>query len=239
MKIGQSAGKSWEYLVGVYLGDGCVTYTGDIRYPVFRLNTIDEDFMLATKGALHDLTDRHVSVSHETVQRSPKHSANWALRCGDPEICALLKSQTDEKRKLPDWVWGADQDARLAFIAGLMDSEGYVSRQFGRRPGLFFMGFKSTDVWFDDFVRLLHMSGILTGKVGAEAAIKPHWRPSKRVTIKMASWVRSGAYFNIARKQAKVDEWLAQLTSEANTPDALFRPTAKGPRRVMIESDLR
>jgi hypothetical protein len=237
VKIGQSAGKSWEYLVGVFLGDGCVTYTGDRRYPVFRLNTIDEDFMQATKEALHDLTDRHVSVSKEAVKRSPR--PNYALRCSDPEICALLKSQTDEKKKLPDWIWGADQDARLAFIAGLMDSEGYVSRQFGRRAGLFYMGFKSTDVWFDDFVRVLHMSGILTGKIGKEGPIKPHYRPSKRVTIKLASWVRSGAYFNIARKQVKVDEWLSQLTSEANTPDALFRPTRVGPRRVMIESDLR
>lgn len=212
--IGKSAGKSWEYLVGVYLGDGCVTVAG--TYPVFKLNTIDQDFAEATKVALQQHTDRLVSIHTHPVSKSSK--PNWALYCGDPGICSRLQSETDSKVKLPDWIWSSDQEARLAFIAGLMDSEGFVS---ANQRGSAYMGFKSTDVWFADFVRVLNTAGIRIGKIGVEQPLKPGYRTPRRFTIKMQSWVDAGAYFNIQRKQQRVERWVqAQLTSEANMQNA-------------------
>jgi len=220
-----SADKNWEYLVGVYLGDGCVTHSND-GYPCFRLNTIDQDFAEATKGALQKFTDRPISIHCHAVSKSSK--PNHSLRCGDPDICSRLVSETDGKKKLPDWIWSTDQDGRLAFIAGLMDSEGFVSKN---SAGNAYMGFKSTDVWFDDFIRILNKAGIQVGKIGVEVPLKPHYRTPKRFTIKMRSWVDSGAYFNIQRKQRRVDEWgHAQLISETN-----MLGTSKG---VMIEPNL-
>jgi intein-encoded DNA endonuclease-like protein len=210
VKIGQSAGKSWAYLVGVYLGDGCVTlHQGQL---VFRLNTIDEDFAVATKDALRAHTDRPMTIHCHSVSKSSK--PNHSLRCGEWAIAQRLRDETDSKAKLPDWIWTTDQEGRLAFIAGLMDSEGFVSRNGCGRA---YMGFKSTDLWFYDFVRVLNAAGIQVGQIGVEQPRKPGYRTPRRFTIKMASWVKSGAYFNIARKQARVDEWAsAQLTSEAN-----------------------
>ena len=211
--IGKSAGKSWEYLVGVYLGDGCVTtYNGK---PSFALNTIDADFAGATRSALQAHTDHKVSVWTYPVSKSSK--PNHQLRCDDAALCARLVAETDGKAKLPAWIWTTDQDGRLAFIAGLMDSEGFVTKN---GAGSTYMGFKSTDVWFDDFVRVLNKSGIQIGKIGVERPLKPHYRTPKRFTIKMSSWVKSGAYFHIARKQARVDAWTAQLTSETNMQSA-------------------
>lgn len=209
MRIGQSAGKSWEYLVGVYLGDGCVTMHQG--YLTFRLNTIDLDFAEATKAALAEHTDHPISIHTHPVSKSSK--PNHSLRCGDPRLAQRLRDDTDDKAKLPDWIWSADQEARLAFIAGLMDSEGYVARN---GAGSTYIGFKSTDDWFNDFLRLLQMAGIQYGRIGVEKPRKPGYRTPRRVTLKKASWVGSGAYFNIARKQARVDEWAAQLTSETN-----------------------
>lgn len=213
MKIGKSAGKSWEYLVGVYLGDGCVTKVQG--YWVFRLNTIDEDFAMATKAALMEFTDRPVSIHSHPVSKSSK--PNFSLRCGDQKLVLRFREETDNKKKLPSWIWTTDQEGRLAFIAGLMDSEGYVCKG---TQGSIYMGFKSTDVWFDDFLRVLNMAGIRHGKIGVEKPRKPGYRVPRRVTLKMASWVQSGAYFNIARKQARVDQWAAQLTPEANMRNA-------------------
>jgi hypothetical protein len=212
--IGKSAGKSWEYLVGVYLGDGCVT-THQGR-PVFRLNTIDLDFAEATKAALQHHTDRPISIHTHPVSGSSK--PNHSLRCGDPDVCQRLVAETGGKARLPDWIWSADQGGRLAFIAGLMDSEGFVSHQ--RARDRYFMGFKSTDLWFDDFVRVLNMAGIKVGKIGVEEPRKPGYRTPRRFTIKFPSWIASGAYFHISRKQERVDRWLAQLTSEANMRNA-------------------
>lgn len=222
--IGKSAGKTWEYLTGVYLGDGCVTRNGAGR-PVFRLNTIDMDFAEATKEALQDHTRYAVGIYTHTVSKSSK--PNNSLQCNDPVICQKFVEETDGKQKLPDWIWTTDQDGRLAFIAGLMDSEGFVTQN---SHGSTYMGYKSTDVWFDDFIRVLNMAGIEIGKVGVEVPLKPHYRTPRRFTIKMEGWVKSGAYFRIARKQARVDKWAAQVTSETN-----MLGTPKG---VMIEPNL-
>lgn len=211
------------YLTGVFLGDGCVTTETDIYgnvSPVFRLNTIDEDFCLATKAVLEDLAERKVSYLKHRVSKKPTASDNYALRCADPDICQFLEVETAGKTKLPDWIFRAKHEHKLAFIAGLMDSEGYVSQGSGGR----YMGFKSTDPWFYDFIRLLNSAGIQVGKVGVEKPYRAHYRTPRRFAIKLASWVASGAYFNIQRKQRRIANWVAEqaakLTSETNTRDA-------------------
>jgi hypothetical protein len=88
-----------------------------------------------------------------------------------------------------------------------MDSEGYVCLKEGR--GQAHMGFKSTDLWFGDFLRLMQSVGIVHGKIGVEQPRKPGYRVPRRVTIKMRSWVDVGAYFRIARKQECVERWAA------------------------------
>lgn len=209
MMIGQSAGKSYAYLLGVYLGDGCVTHAPD-RYgnslPVFRLNTIDADFAAAVKAALADLTDRAVWLGSHPVPKSTK--PNYALRCGDPEICRRLVDDTKSKTELPDMVFVMPREERLAFIAGLMDSEGFVaankSNPTNRR---YYMGYKSCDPWVPDFISLLAMAGIRIGKIGVEKPLKPGYKTPMRFAIKMQSWIDAGAYFNIRRKQARVEEW--------------------------------
>ena len=120
MKIGQSAGKSYAYLLGVFLGDGCVT--APQGYLTFRLNTIDEDFAEATKLALSEFTDRPISIHKHAVSKSSK--PNYSLRCGDPEIAKHLVEVTDGKKKIPDAAKTWSRQDKLWFISGLMDSEG-------------------------------------------------------------------------------------------------------------------
>lgn len=200
-KIGQSAGKTWAYLLGVFLGDGCVTTNQG--YPKFRLNTIDLDFAEATREALRAFTERPVGLHTHAVSKSSK--PNHSIACGDPLICAALREETESKAKLPEWIFTAPRDQKLAFIAGLMDSEGYVCVKQGR--GQAHMGFKSTDLWFYDFLKLMQSVGIVHGKIGVERPRKPGYRTPRRVTIKMRSWIDAGAYFRIARKQERVDKW--------------------------------
>jgi hypothetical protein len=86
-----------------------------------------------------------------------------------------------------------------------MDSEGYVCVRHNRQGAT--LGFKSTDVWFDDFLRLLRSVGIQHGKVGIEMPRKPGYRTPRRISIKLRSWVEAGAYFRISRKQERVERW--------------------------------
>jgi hypothetical protein len=204
-KIGQSAGKTWAYLLGVYLGDGCVyNHQG---YLAFVLTVIDLDFVEATREAIRTLSGAPMQYSTYQDPRFPKARLSHRLRCGDVKLCAALREETKDKKEIPGWLFSASKDERLAFIGGLMDSEGYVSAKDGRQG--FTMGFKSTDPWFGDFVKLMHSVGILTGKVGIEEPRKPGYRVPRRVSIKVQSWIDAGAYFRCGRKQARVDAWAA------------------------------
>jgi len=222
--IGQSAGKSYAYLLGVYLGDGCVTtHQG---YPVFRLNTIDIEFAEATKAALREYTERPISIHTHEVKKSSK--PNHSLRCGDPDICRVLSEDTERKAKIPAYVFDWSLENKLAFVAGLMDSEGFVaansSNPTNRR---FYMGFKSCDIWVPDFVRLLESIGVRIGKVQTEPPRKPGYKAPTRFTIKMQSWIDAGCYFNIRRKQGRVEAWSSIGPYEAR---------AARPRRLTSET---
>ena len=169
MEIGQSAGKSYAYILGVYLGDGCVTLQVSYNsgpetkwYPVFRVNTIDEDFAEAIRAALADLTSRPVNICKHDVKKSSK--PNYSLRCGDPDLCKKLVEDTESKKIIPTYVWQWSKAEKLAFIAGLMDSEGFVSKKTGSES-TYYMGFKCCEDWVPEFTRLLESVGIMTGKL--------------------------------------------------------------------------
>lgn len=200
---------------------------------VFRLNTIDKDFAEATAQALEELTGRRPNIREHPVKRGRN---NHALSHACPDLCRALVEDTISKAVIPAYVWWWGRDNKLAFIAGLMDSEGFVAAKSGcHTDRRFYMGFKSCDEWVPDFVRLLHHVGIQTGKVSQEKPRKEGYKVPTRFHIKMQSWVDSGARFSISRKQERVDAWAAcepysqrsrfprKLTSEANMPGTASR----------------
>lgn len=207
MTIGQSAGKSYAYLLGVYLGDGCVTTQGRrSKKMAFKLNTIDEDFALATKAALKVLGYESKIYKHE-VEKSSK--PNHSLWCGDQELCAMLRLDTSSKAHLP--TLGSAEETK-ALIVGLMDSEGFVAEKTENKTGrAYYMGYKSCDVWVPRFIRMLQSVGLRIGKRQTEKPVKPHYKAPTRFHIKMQSWVDSGMRFNIKRKQDRVDRWASTV----------------------------
>ena len=224
MKIGQEASKSFAYILGVYLGDGCVSKTG--RYTIFRLNTIDLDFAEKTKAALLNLGCRTVSISIYSVKKSSK--PNHALQSRHDDLTEKLVLLTNRKSKLPDMSdW--DRDDKLAFISGLMDSEGFVAASNNPTNRRYYMGYKSCDVWVPNFIKLLESVGIKIGKIQVEKPYKAHYKAPMRFTIKMKSWIDSGAYFNISRKQNRVMEW--------NSSGA-YENRSRYPRRLTSETNM-
>lgn len=203
--IRQSAGKDFAYILGVYLGDGCVTYTGYVGCLSFRLNTIDRDFAEAAASALTALTGRTVNVRRYEEKRGKDF---YAICLGDQPLCEGLTADTDNKAKIPDYVSGWSKEEKLAFIAGLMDSEGFVgankSNPTNRR---YYMGFKCCSVWVPDFARLLETIGLRIGKISVCPPYREGYKVPIRFHIKMQSWIDAGCYFNIERKNARVREW--------------------------------
>jgi len=232
--IGQSADKSYAYLLGVYLGDGCVRQNHGKKQ--FAMNTIDYDFAVATKEAIELIG--YTANIHGPMKdkRFSKSSVFYTVNSSSQEICHSLVSETNGKQKLPSWILKADKSKRIAFIAGVMDSEGFVAEQKSRTAKgnqSFYMGYKSCDVWVNDFIRVLEKTGVRIGKIGVEQPRKEGYKTPTRFTIKMQSWIDSGCYFNIQRKQSRVNEWHSRrLISETirqapTTGDDRVQPCSK------------
>lgn len=225
MKIGQSAGKSFAYILGVYLGDGNVSrhlaknWDGVLeRFSQFRLNTIDLDFAEAVRTALIDLTGRKITIHTYAVSKSSK--PNNALSCGDEELCNKLVIDTEGKSYIPSYVFDWSKEEKLAFVAGLMDSEGFISKKHGSNV-TYYMGFKCCESWVYDFARLLNTVGIQVGKTAECPPYKAHYKTPIRFHIKLPTWVNAGAYFKIKRKQDRVEIWKnCKLSSTTNMLEA-------------------
>lgn len=239
--IGRSAGKSYAYLLGVYLGDGSLSYAGNVERATFRLGTVDLDFAQAAADALEAVTGKQPAINTYPEKRGRDQHC---ISRRDRALASRLLEDTDEKQRLPlGMIQSWPRDWQMAVVVGLMDSEGFVAANGNKTNRRFYMGFKCTAPWVQDFVVLLQSLGIRIGKVQVEAPRKEGYLAPTRFTIKMQSWIDAGGYFNIARKQWRVDEWNEadaytrrsrhprRLTSEANMPDPAVVP-------VKIESDL-
>ena len=237
MKIGQSAGKDYAYILGVYLGDGCVQNFLDHKSKAerikFRLNTIDDDFAQATKAALNALSDYKVTICKHSVKGGQD---NYALVHGDRELCERLVSETNKKQQIPAWVFDASREEKLAFVAGLMDSEGFVTRKKDPRSRStnrsYCMGFKSCDVWVPEFLRLLDILGVRYGKVSQEKPRKEGYKVPTGFRIKIQSWIDAGCYFNIIRKESKVYDWASAAPYENRAPKKPRRSTSETLRKA-------
>lgn len=228
-QIGQSAAKSYAYLYGVYLGDGFAAKVSHRkRSMTFRLGTIDRDFAEATKDALSAL-GCHVWISEP--QRDKRFSQSrpfYSLVSGATELCHRLIDTSHGKKHFPGCLAFWDDEAKKAFIAGLMDSEGYVAENRQNHTNRrFFMGFKVCDEWVYDFKALLESMGIRTNKIRVEKPGKPWYKVPRVFTIKMQSWIDSGVRFNIKRKNDRVDEF-------ASAP--AYTKRKRRPRRLSSET---
>lgn len=199
-EIRQSAGKieALCYLTGVYLGDGWI---GEVQNRTrFRLNTIDRDFAKATVEAIEILTGRRYAISEHPVKKSKNN--NYSVTALIDEL-GFIKDLCNHKTVIPEYVWKAHKKAKTAFVAGIMDSEGYCANGTKNRKSL---GVKAVDKWIMDFYKFMDSLGVQVGKQGFE--LLPSGKTSVRYHFNITSFNDAGCYFNIRRKQQRIEDWL-------------------------------
>jgi hypothetical protein len=199
--IRRSAGKTsaFAYFVGVYLGDGWMGNAG--RNYRFRLNTIDMDFAESTANAIEMMTGIKPTIFSHSVTKSNKLNHSICITMRD---WSWVVDSCEKKSLIPDYIWDMPRAAKLAFVAGIMDSEGYCGK--GTR-GRLTIGLKACDKWIMDFHRFMSNLGVVIGKIGHETL------PSNKVAIRyhfpVDSFVKNGCYFTIQRKQKRIVEKLS------------------------------
>ena len=232
-KVSQT--EALAYVIGVYLGDGSIA---EHRY--FRMNVKDRDFVETTALCLERLsTSKAMIKEYETKRKAAPdkiYANHFELFLTNWSLCEKLETWTDFKRKIPDYIFSTSRSEKIHFISGVMDSEGFVGQINRRRDPSqktatnrrYYIGIKTTDPWLPDFRKILEGIGVKVGKIGYEKNdSQPRRKPSMRFHINIASWVTEGCYFNVGRKQCRVEEF---MSADAYTQRSRY--PRRGPRRL-------
>lgn len=196
------------YLLGAFMGDGCVYYDG--KHHVFRLDSLDRDFVEKVATCCEQLTGCRYRIKPYRKQKVELYKL-WVC---SKEIYDFLTEQTERKQELPKLVKESKRrEVKAAFVAGLMDSDGYISMGTAQgRWQRFSMGFVSSGAWLQDFKSLLQSLGV---KVGSSTLKRKYRSPREKncyqVNINIRSFVESGLYFGCYRKQAKLERYKASV----------------------------
>lgn len=205
--IGQSAGKDYAYILGVYLGDGWI-YQRTPNSWSFGLETIDKEFAECTADRIE------VLIGHRPNVRFREDRKIWTL-VSSGDVFRIMKEDTAGKKFIPDYVKSWCRESQVAFIEGLMDSEGWIAKRTKGTISQYQMGFSCTSSWTYDFYNIVRSLGIQCGQ--------PHILHAKEkqdvisFTINLSSWCESEVKFNIARKQNRVNEYKLKMRRSSST----------------------
>ncbi|HUC35882.1 MAG TPA: Fe-S cluster assembly protein SufB [Acidimicrobiales bacterium] len=106
---------------GVYLGDGYLKHSGGYVTVEIAVDRTDEVLVAEIRRVMHDLFGLDMRLARDGFRLVGRGTAALA------EFLELngLGGKSLTKR-LPDWSFGLPRSERLALIAGLLDSDGYV-----------------------------------------------------------------------------------------------------------------
>lgn len=198
--------KDLAYSIGVFLGDGSIQHGCG-----FCLQTIDRDFAEACKRSLEKLTKKDVRLVDIPRLTSAGRQV-FAIYVSDSHLCRLLMQDTGGKFHLHiprDWMdWTLDE--RRELIAGLLDSEGYVSvtrlHEYGGQK-VFDMkiGIGACDPWVRELHAYCKLNGILVGCI--TQGILKSGKIFQKFIFNKKSFIEHGLYFKIGRKQKRIEEY--------------------------------
>ena len=218
------------YLLGAYLGDGHCSWNdgGDRKHNSYQLHlpSMDADLLDKVRASIYlcfpQLEGKVVISKYD----KRNHELLW---CSSIELCQFLRSRCDVKKRLPRF---SDKLLFREFIAGLMDTDGWITENFARRQKPYVwegkvwqMGFATTAPWYGLLNRLLQQSGVVLGKttkVWQPEDKKDVWADCFRTYFNIASFVDAGFYFTIARKKNRIQNWQQHMrgeSSETRSPD--------------------
>lgn len=192
----------FAYLLGVYLTDGSI-YKG-----MFRLNSIDYDFMERVANILQKIVGRRPNI-RKMKKRNKKHSDAWEMAIMAKDLTKFLELETDKKQRLPYFVFNKPLDWQKEFLAGILDGDGWISIQESapnKKTGhirtaakIGFVGIK--DSYMKDMQKLLTKMGIIYSYNDRKRS--DALQEMREYIIRPKYFVEAGLYFRIERKVKK------------------------------------
>ncbi len=213
--------KNLAYLIGVFLGDG------SIKNRSFILQAIDKDFINFTAEALSTNTKNKITVGEKNRLTTANKIVYFVNNC-DVELQKILLSITNNRKNLPidfdEW----EDFFQKELIAGLLDSEGYVSMSRihyynGQKVFNMTIGIGAVDTWIYELHSFLKKNGIKVGSITRETL--KSGKIFAKFTFNKKSFIENGYYFKIFRKQQRIENYKILFpgsTTKRNIPKTLY-----------------
>jgi len=224
------------YLLGFHLGDGCLT-AGPRGSTVVKYECIDEDIIELCSSILFsefgsDVTVRENPKKHVFICVSQKLS-----------VCEWVESLVGfagYSKRWPKLIEGCSKELKIAFLAGLMDSDGFISIKYGQKYWhkknqryytqrfMSLIGFCNTAPWIVNVVNLVQSLGVKTGGIKETIRRKSGYKgtmPMKKVYFNEKSYIDSGCFFVGERKQSKLRT--IAFEKQLSEPSESIRQTLK------------
>lgn len=197
--------KNKAYLFGAQVGDGCC-FT---KQHSFTIVSGDRDVIERVKVIVNQILQKNYPLAYIR----PNNVKLYHFRTYNKKLFKMLMSETENKKCLPKFVVDSDKRIIAEFIAGLMDTDGYISagtNKFGQQR--FSLGFVNSGEWIDEFIALLQKLGI---KVGKKTLKKKYRGVSEKdcyqININLRSFVENNLYFCCGRKQNILEKYKSRV----------------------------
>ena len=219
------------YILGCHLGDGyfCTPLNGN---PKSRrhLNMASGDKEQVEYFA--KCFSEFGLMGYDSAVRWDSVNHYWRIQLSSRQACDFVAKHVGEgsreRKHWPSEALSWSRECKLAFLAGLCDSDGYISQMktvnkiYGTYPR-WQCGYSTTGPWVQDFVKFVQSLGIVTLKLhqgksgrGGKGAITIHMR--------LSTLISSGMYFKVPRKQAKLDAYKLYHSSSVSSETTRLAP---------------
>lgn len=210
--------------MGVLLGDGFFGKNKNGTHAYLMLKSVDKDFVVKFKETVSAITGKEYSI----YTRDPKKK-NWNVlhicKCYDPELVAEFKDMTRNKTVVPNSILDGEENTQIAFLQGLMDSEGWISVQLRpMKQSQITLAFANTSSWTKDVWHLFRKLGIEVSKLYRSS--KPNKKELYWFKINIVDYLKKGLSFNIERKRNRL-EFVSRILNDFTCnygKDAYKRP---------------
>ena len=149
-----------SYLIGSFLGDGCV-YSNGNSYQ-FSITSEDRDICERCQQICEDIFG--ITGHIKDINRNGRYSYSQLVICSRP-LVSLFREICPDRGIIPDLCF-LSQENRLSFCQGIMDTDGWISKVKASDGYLRFrVAFKNTANWVPLVKSIMNDLGVSTGNV--------------------------------------------------------------------------
>lgn len=204
------------YSIGAFLGDGSCFFNfgyGNGSWHTTDISTMDREVVERVQKEVKELCGHEYKIQHKVLKSGTDF---FMLRMTRRALYDFFSVNTDNRRRIPEAIFTAPQEIKLALIAGMFDTDGAICESLnenGSRTGsnlrwqLHFVN--TEEAMVKDLARLLQGIGVKVGSVTKQD--KGYRLTSYRISPNLRSFITAGCYFEIKRKQALLAKYLEQV----------------------------